>query len=265
MIRTLCLCLALAALAPAALAQSFDEILRDTEEASGNARRAFLQPLADASGLLASSGTYFTGKSHGLVGFDIGLRIPTVMLASGDQLGILDEDVTPVSALAVPILVANKGLPKGFQVGARAMKLELSKDVGDLTLYGASLRWEANEVFHIPFVMPRMALQANWSQVKVGESLTTDGLTFDLIVSKKLAILEPYGGYSTGTLNSVFEYEFVPVEGQPGTPIKEELDASVGRLSLGLNVTPLPTLRVNAEYGMGDFNTLTFGLILSVL
>lgn len=260
--RSFACLLALGLTASCGLAQSFDDILQNSETAAGNARRTFLQPLADASGLLASSGTFFTGKSHGMVGFDIGLRLPTVMLASGDQLGILAEETTPVSALAVPMLVANKGLVKGFQVGARAMKLQLSEDVGDLTLYGASLRWEANEVFHIPIVMPRVALQANWSQVKVGEALTTDGLTFDLIVSKKLAIIEPYGGYSTGTLNSVFEYQNANL---PGQTITQELDASVGRLSLGMNFTPLPTLRVNAEYGMGDYNSLTFGLILSVL
>lgn len=243
-------------------AQSFDDILRDFE---GNGAGAYLQPLADASALLATSGTFTTGKSHGIAGFDVGLRLPLVMLTSGDQLGILAEDVTPVSALGVPMLCANKGLIKGFQVGARLMKLQLSEDVGDLTLYGGSVRWEANEIFHIPFVMPRVALQANYSRLQVGESLTTDGLSMDLIVSKKVAIIEGYAGYTTGTLDSVFEWEFVPVEGQPGTTLTEELEAKASRLSLGVNLTPLPALRVNAEYGMGDYNSLTFGLILSVL
>ncbi|MCA9782130.1 MAG: hypothetical protein KDC10_08655 [Calditrichaeota bacterium] len=249
--------------ATASLAQSFEDLLQDIGDQSSEIRRAYFQPLVDASALLASSGTYHTGKSHGLAGFDVGLRMPLVLLTSGDQLGILSD--TPVDVIGLPMLTANKGLVKGFQVGARLMKMQLNEDVGDVTLYGGSLRWEANEIFHIPFVMPRIALQANYSQFKLGESIDTKGMTWDLIVSKKLPLVEFYGGYSTGTLTGTFDYTFVPQEGVDGIGIHEELDGKVSRLNLGVNVTPLPTLKINGEYGMGDYNSMSLGLILSIL
>ncbi len=254
--------LGLSLFAPALLAQSFDEILADYRNENEAQREAYFMPLAEVSGLLASSATFHNGKSHGIAGFDVGLRLPLLMF-DNETGTILDENTTEVSTIGMPMLVASKGLPKGFQLSARFMQIELSEDVGELGLLGAGLRWHVNELFNIPLVMPQFALQANWSKLSLGESIESSGMTFDLAVSKKLLLLEVYGGYTTGSMTSTFDYSY-EVAGNR-VSVNDELDSDVSRLSLGLNWTLLPTLRINAEYGLAESNSLTFGLIMSVL
>lgn len=265
--------LALGALltAPAA-AVNFDDLLEGFSGSTDAQLEEFLQPLGDAAALLATSGSFHTGRSKGIAGLDAGVRFTLLPFSSGERDGILSEEAgsyaaqaTAASGLGLPMLVVNKGLIKGFQVGARFMALELSKDVGSLGLMGASLRFEFNELFHVPLLMPRIGLQGDWSRLTVGDALETTATTFDLIVSKSFVVLEPYAGYTIGkaTTNAAFETQPADAFQQP---VAWDLDvkSDVSRLAVGLNVTPFPMLRLNVEAGLGDYSSYSAGLIFNL-
>ncbi|MFA7331675.1 MAG: DUF6588 family protein [Candidatus Delongbacteria bacterium] len=247
-------------LAPARAATSFDDLL----ESVGVGVQDYAQPLGDAATLLAGGGAYHGARSKGVAGFDLGVKLLLVPVSSGDPAAGTILDQTDVSAVGLPMLVANKGLIKGLQVGARYMSLEFNKDVGQLSLLGASLRFELNELFHVPLLMPRIGVQGDWNQLKIGESVTNTTTGVDLIVSKSFIFLEPYAGISLLKGSTDLEYTYTPASPAPPQKISTSLDSDATRLAVGVNITPFPLLRVNAEYALGDYNTMTVGVLLSL-
>jgi hypothetical protein len=247
------------ALCQGAAARSFDDLLAGQAEAQV---KTYAQPLGDALSVVASAGAFHGARSKGIAGLDAGLKVVLSPLGAADIPAGTLLDETEASAVGLPMLVVNKGLFKGFQVGARYMSLELSKDVGKLDHMGASLRFEVNELFHVPLIMPRIGLQGDWNQLKVGESITTTTTGVDLIVSKSFLILEPYAGLSLvkGTTDLDYTYDAA------GTPVNVgvSLDSDVTRLTAGLNLTPFPLLRLNAEYALTDYPTYTLGVLVNL-
>lgn len=247
-------------LTPARAATSFDDMLKSV----GNSRaKEYVQPLADVATLLAGGGAYHSARSKGVAGFDLGVKLLLIPVSSGDPATGTILDQTDVSPIGLPMLVANKGLIKGIQVGARYMSLEL--DVGQFSMLGASLRFELNELFHVPLLMPRIGVQGDWNQLKIGESLTNTTTGVDLIVSKSFIFLEPYAGISLLKGSTDLEYTYtsdgeVTLTGHVNT----SLDSDATRLAAGVNITPFPLLCINAEYALSDYSTMTVGVLLSL-
>jgi hypothetical protein len=253
---------AAALLLPASLqAQSFDDLLDEFGLQTPDAVQDYVQPLGDVVSQLALSGSFHNGRSKSIAGLDVGIRFVLLPFSSGDEEGILAA--TDANLAALPMLTVNKGLLKGFQLGARFMSLELSEEVGNLDYMGASLRWEFNEIFHIPLLMPRVGLQVNWNRLKLGESLETEATSFELIVSKSFVMLEPYAAYSMGEGTTKIRYSLASGGSELGT-VSEEVESDVDRLVFGLNFTPFPMLRINAEAALGNYNTYTTSLILNL-
>lgn len=245
------------ALCAGAQAQSFDDLLAGQAE---DQVKAYAQPLGDALSVVASAGAFHGARSKGIAGLDAGLKVVLIPLSGADiPAGTLLAE-TEASAVGLPMLTVNKGLMKGLQVGARYMSLELSQKVGKLDHLGASLRFEVNELFHVPLVMPRIGLQGDWNRLKVGESITTTTTGVDLIVSKSFLILEPYAGFSLVKGTTVLDYE----EEVTSTHVSVSLDSDVTRLAAGLNFTPFPLLRLNAEVALTDYPTYTVGVLVNL-
>ncbi len=238
-------------------ATSFDDLLDEVIVNTNAELETYVQPLADALAQGASTATFHSAGSKGLLGLDLGVKLQTLSFGSGDQEGILDQ--SEANAAVLPVLFVNKGLVAGWMVGVRGMSLKLSDEVGTLTLLGGAVRWEVNELFDIPLVMPRIGLQANYNRLSVGEYLQTDALSFDLLVSKQLLILGPYAGYSYGKATTNLDFT-----SRSNLPVDMDLDSDISRLTLGLNITPFPLLRINAEYSMGTYDTYTVGLLFDL-
>jgi hypothetical protein len=247
-------------LAPARAATNFDDLLQGV----GVGVKTYAQPLGDASTLLAGGGAFHGARSKGVAGFDLGVKVLMLPVASGNPAAGTILDQTDVSAVGLPMLVANKGLIKGLQVGARYMSLEFSKDVGQLSMVGASLRFELNELFHVPILMPRIGVQGDWNQLKIGEAVTNTTTGLDLIVSKSFIFIEPYAGVSLLSGTTDLEYTYTPASPAPPQQISTSLDSKATRLAAGVNITPFPLLRINAEYAMADYNTMTVGVLLNL-
>lgn len=247
---------------PLAAADSFDDLLRTV---GADAAKAYVQPLADAATITAGSGLFHNGRSKGLVGLDVGVKLVMLPFSTGDtpEGSILDDQVgSDVSAIGLPMLTASKGLIKGLQVSARITQLELSKEVGSLGLLGASLRYELSEVLPLSLLMPRIALQADWTRLSLGDALETTVTSFDLVASKSFVILEPYVGLSL--LTGKTDLSYTAGTGALTEEVSLELDTDATKLVAGVNVTPFPMLKVNAEYSLSDYHTMTVGLLFNL-
>ena len=251
------------ALALTAGAASFDDLLAGFGSSGAAQVKAYTQPLGDAATALATGGAFHGARSKGIAGFDLGIKVLLLPVSSGDAPAgsILASSQTDVSTLGLPMLTASKGLVKGLQVSGRYMGLELSKDVGKLSYMGASLRFELNELFHVPLLMPRIGLQADWNKLEVGESLSTTATSLDLIVSKSFVIIEPYAGLSLAKGTTDISYTSTAL---PGQQVGVSLDSKPLRLAAGVSVTPFPLLRINAEVAKGDFTTATLGVLINL-
>ncbi len=257
--------LTLALLATSALpafAGALDDLLSDIAE---DQLKEYASPFADATTLVTGSGVYHNGRAKGLAGLDVGLKIVTVPFSSGDSPAgsMLDSNGgTDASGIGLPVLVANKGLFKGFQVGARFSQLEFNEDIGDLGLLGASVRFELTELLPLSLVLPRISVQADWSKLEIGDTIENTTTGVDLIVSKSFAIIEPYAGVSM--LKGTTKFDYTYEEAGFSAKVSSELDSDMTRLAAGLNFTPFPLLKLNAEYGISDYNTFTVGLLFNL-
>lgn len=248
------------ALSGAQAAPSFDDLL-----GGAGAHKSYVQPLADAATQLAGSGSFHGARSKGIAGLDLGVKLVLAPVSSGDVPAGSILDQSEVKTVGLPMLTASKGLIKGLQVGARYLSLEASAEVGKLDYLGASLRFELNELFHVPILMPRIGLQADWNRLRVGEAVTNTTTGLDLIVSKSFVIVEPYAGLSLLMGKTALDYHYdhdgeLPTAGHAAF----DVDSDALRLAAGINITPFPLLRVNVEAARADFTTVTAGVLLSL-
>ena len=218
-------------------------------------------PIVEAFHGLLNQGLYHNASSHGFPGFDFGVKAMFLQIPDDKQLGVLAT--AEVSTLALPVIQGSVGLMHGFQVTGRFFTADLG-EAGKMTVVGAGARFELNEIVDIPLVAPRVAVQYFYNHLTLGDVLSSGTSSFDLMVSKKLFIIEPYAGlgYSKTTMGFDYSYDagVVPVD------VKKDIDTNSTRMVLGFNWIPIPLLRINAEYSfLSDYTLATAGLIISFL
>jgi hypothetical protein len=219
-------------------------------------------PVVDAFHSLMNQGLYHNAASHGLPGFDIGVRAMMLQIPDDKQEGLLDT--LDVSTLALPVLQGSVGLMKGFQLTGRFFAADLG-DAGKITLFGGGARFEVNEIVDIPLVAPRVSVQYFYNHFALGDVASSGSSSFDVIVSKKLFVIEPYAGL--GYSSTTMEFDYMIETGVP-IPIKvtREIEASSTRMAVGFNWIPLPLFKINAEYSLlSGYQQLSAGLIISFL
>ena len=216
-------------------------------------------PVVNAFHGLINQGLYHNASSHGLPGFDIGVKALFLQIPTDQQTGVLAS--ADVKALTLPVAQASIGLLKGFQVSGRFFTADLGA-AGKLTLLGGGARFELNEIVDIPLLAPRFALQYFHNSLRLGDVFSANSSSYDLMVSKKLFIIEPYAGFGYSSTSIAFDY----VNSLTQVAVSKTLDTSGSRLVVGFNWIPFPLLRINAEYTfLSDYPLLTGGLIISFL
>jgi hypothetical protein len=219
-------------------------------------------PIVEAFHSLINQSLYHNAAAHGLPGFDIGVKAMYLQIPDDKQTGLLET--ADVAVLALPVLQGSIGLLHGFQVTGRFFTADLG-DAGKLTLYGGGARFELNEIVDIPLVAPKVAVQYFYNHFALGDVATSGSSSFDLIVSKKLFVIEPYAGVGFSTTTMAFDYSLedlpVPVD------ITADIETNSTRMAFGLNWIPLPLVRFNVEYSLlsGYTPQASAGLIISFL
>jgi hypothetical protein len=212
-------------------------------------------PVVQATGVGIGGGLYNTASTHGMLGFDIGIRTMMVFVPEGS--GILDS--ADVKFFPVPVAQVSVGFPMNFEVMLRGFSITYKDKT--VSLFGGGVKKSFSEYIPIP-TFPDLSAIIAYHTFKAGGILSSTTLSFDVIVSKKFLIISPYGGFGYDRTSMDFTYTF-----SPDTPLEYEVEhnikASTARLTLGLNITPVPFVKIFADYNLSKFSQVTAGLAFS--
>ena len=173
----------------------------------------------------------------GLVGFDVGIELTSTKIENSSLFGLAGAGSQ--SELLVPKLHIYKGLLANLDIGA------FIGGMPDLSgaLYGADLRWA---FIDDTLTMPAMAVRLSGTMTNSlgGVDVATVGI--DLMISKKFAMVTPYGGIGA-----------VRVQAKPDAAGLSEEKFNMSRVFAGLNVNlAVMNIAFEAEK-MGDNTSLS--------
>lgn len=130
----------------------------------------------------------------GITGFDIGVEVTATSLEHGDLYDKASSGGS-VSTLPVPKLHLHKGLPFNIDVGV----MYSSVPGTNITLTGGEIRWAFIEG---GVAMPAVAVRATMSTLGGVDQLELDTQGVELSISKGFAMLTPYAGIGTVSVDS---------------------------------------------------------------
>ncbi len=215
-------------------------------------------PIVEAFGMAVGGGIYNSAKTHGVLGFDIGVRTMMLIIPEGES----DiYDASDISFIAMPTVQVGLGLPMDIELMARAISVPFQDE--SLSLYGGGIKKNVSPHLPIP-AMPDIAIIAAYHRFKAGDILTSGHFSLDLAVSKSFLVITPYAGFGIDWTKMDIEYTYVEDNPLlPNEPVEHTIDTRTTRLTLGLNVTPFPFVKLFADYNIGKFSQITAGLAVS--
>jgi hypothetical protein len=142
-------------------------------------------------------------------------------------------------------------------------------EVGDISAFGFGVMHNLTQYLPIPSPMWDVSLAAGMQKLNAGDYLEASGSTIGLVASAGVGPLSAYAHASSYKADVDVDYTIENTNNNPGLPANglniaftESLDRTQ-RLALGAQLD-LVVLKFSAEYGMGDYKTLSgrvaFGL-----
>lgn len=181
----------------------------------------------------------------GVTGFDIGLVVTAYDIDSDLwDLAVSGNDAP--SRLPVPRLVARKGLPFGFDVGASYTRVPSS----NISVWGAGVH---KALLDGSMATPAVSLSGHYSRLNGVDDLSLSSYGIDLGISKGFAMLTPYAGvgqiwYDGSEESAVVDYN--------------DRDDSQLRSYLGLRLGLLPFMSLTAQADFAEIDSYSLRLDL---
>ncbi len=183
----------------------------------------------------------------GMSGFDLAVEV--VLTDIGDSKSYwtkMVSDNNPDSYLPVPRLHLSKGLPFRVDVGAF-----YSFAPGyDIQLWGLEAKYA---ILEGSVATPALSVRASYSRLGGVDDVDLSTGSVDLLISKGFAILTPYAGVSALWLSGSENTDLVDLD---------DVDESLFRGLLGLQISPFPLFVINAEVSLGDVTQ--YGLKIAI-
>jgi hypothetical protein len=222
--------------------------------------QSIAKPIVEAFGTCVGGGLYNTAGTHGTLGFDLGVRAMMVIIPSGKSATF---DTADVKLIGVPVVQLSVGLPMGLEAMGRGFAIKIEDQT--LSLFGVGVKKNFSSMIPIP-MFPDVSAMVAYHRFKGGDVLEANTLSFAVLVSKKFFIIEPYGGFGLDYTSMKFSYTYVDnIQGQTlSVPISETFKANTTRLTLGLKISPVPFVKIFADYSFGKFPQATAGLAVSI-
>ena len=227
-----------------------------------------IDPLLDLFGFYTGGGLYHTANIHSLGGFDIGVRVVTMMVKddqkpdlpfpqSDDLQGGVFRDMT---LMPLPILQASVGLPGNIEAMGRFFTYPMGEDEkdGNITLIGLGLKYGVIQ----NIALPRVSVVAAYHYLTVPEEFdfgNVSSISLGVLASKSFAIIDIYGGLG-------FDYNKLEVDFKLPDPIGDvtkDYTKQNFRGNLGIKVKPIPFLFIHADYNFGGVQGFNAGLGIS--
>ncbi len=219
------------------------------------------KPIVQAFGMAVGGGLYHTAKTHGVMGFDLGVRTMIVLIPEGKS-AIMDS--ADISFFPVPVVQASVGLPMDFEVMLRGFSVTFEDE--NISLFGAGLKKNFKPMLPVPG-LPQLSAMIAFHKFKAGDVIDSQHWSFDLMASKGFVFITPYIGVGVDVTRMTFAYTYVyddPTLGHQEVPVESTVKASSGRLTLGFNLSPLPFVKLFADYNIGKYSQVTAGLAVSI-
>lgn len=226
-----------------------------------------IDPLLDLFGFYTGGGLYHSAKVHGLGGFDVGVRVITMMIAE-DQKPDLPFPSNEAAhggvfkgkeLIPLPLLQVSVGLPGSLEATGRFFTYPIGEDEdeGNITLIGLGLKYGLLQ----NMLLPKVAVVAAYHYLNVPEEFdfgSVNSISAALIVSKGFPFIDIYGGLG-------IDYNKLEVElDLPGLgPVVKKYEKNNFRGNLGIKVKPIPLLFIHADYNFGGVQGFNVGLGLS--
>lgn len=159
------------------------------------------------------------------------------------------------------------GLPAGFEIAARfCPPVELSKDVGKLTMWGLGAKYQASKL--IPLCPVAIAVQGTYQQLKLGDIITCKSTFLNAQVSKGLVVvpITLYGGIGAEntTITAKYDYTYQTINGEETKSIKFNINGeNEFRVTAGVKVRLL-LFDICADYSIGNYPVARLGLGVSL-
>jgi hypothetical protein len=148
--------------------------------------------------------------------------------------------------------------------------VDITEDIGQFSWFGWGVQHNPGVFFPNPLPLD-VSIGYFKQSLKLGTILEANTTAYGLTVSKKLGVglfnITPYAGYliEKSTLN--FAYEFTL---DPGTLDEQTFDIAFelegenkSRITLGLSMKLL-FFNINADYNMGNYNSITVGIMFGI-
>jgi hypothetical protein len=239
------------------------------ENAMANLDEA-IDPLLDLFGFYTGGGLYHSAKTHGLGGFDVGVRVITMMISDDQQPDLpfpQSPDFKPaqggvfrgMEVMPLPLLHVSVGLPGNLEATGRFFTYPIGEgeDEGNITLIGLGVKYGLLQ----NMLLPRVAIVAAYHYLNVPEEFdfgSVNSINTALIVSKGFPFIDIYGGVGVDINNLEVELEL------PGLgPVSKKYDKTNFRGNLGVKIKPFPLLFIHFDYNFGGVQGFNAGLGLS--
>lgn len=230
-----------------------------------------IMPLLDLFGFYTGGGLYHSANTHGLGGFDVGVRVVTMMVSQDQKPDLPFPQYTgfkpaqggvfrDVELMPLPLLQVSLGLPGNLEAMGRFFTYPVGEgeDEGNITLIGLGVKYGLLQ----NMLLPRVAVVASYHYLNVPEAFdfgSANNISAALVVSKGFAIIDFYGGlgYDYTTLKVKFQLP------EPIGDVNKEYNKSNFRGNLGFKIKPFPLLYIHADYNFGGVQGFNVGLGLS--
>lgn len=208
---------------------------------------------------LVGSGFVNTASVHSIGGLDVGVRGVFAVIPDELQNIVttpdLPDPLQDANVVPLPFFHGSLGLPANFEVTAKFFTFPLADEPsGNITLLGGALKYG---LLKDNLTTPAIALLIGYQTILVPDEYafgTVSTWSFKGFVSKNFSILTLYGG--GGIERTALTIDI------PGF-IKRDYDLTYPNGTVGLRLSPLPLLKVNADYNFGEITNFTAGVSLS--
>jgi len=226
-----------------------------------------IDPLLDLFGFYTGGGLYHSGKTHGLGGFDVGVRLITMMISEDQKPDLPFPSSDAVNGgvfkgmelMALPLLQVSLGLPGNLEATGRFFTYPLGEDEkeGNITLIGLGLKYGILQ----NTLLPRVSVVAAYHYLNVPEEFdfgSVNNISAALIVSKGFPFIDLYGGVGIDRTNLDVDLDLPPIG-----PIKDAFEKTNFRGNVGFKLKPFPLIFIHADYNFGSVQGFNAGLGLS--
>lgn len=207
-----------------------------------------------AAGQILGSGFYHTAEIHKFGGVDLGLKLMLGYISGKNQFGPLEN----TKAVLIPAFQANVGLLNRFEIGGRLFSFRLGdKNKEEVSLASGLVKFS---VLH-GIGLPDITLFSAYSRITGATDFSLDAVTIGGIIGKSIPVVTVYAGANYNIIKMDVN---LAADARYPDGLTESYKENVPHFSFGMSLGLAPFTKMNIEYNIGEFQTATFGIVLSI-